>query len=117
MPLTLTSVSHGRLCHGSRWGVADENDLAAKVAHLALGQARHVAGILSGIDKKAPATRADAAKGAIKLLTVESGKDSYHRDGWIFQAISWIAAHRHDAGAVVCAPTPFSRIRASTACS
>ncbi|MER8437306.1 hypothetical protein NKH36_26225 [Mesorhizobium sp. M1312] len=104
MSLALTSVTHGTLCHGSRWVIADEDDLAAKVAQIALGQSRHVAAILSGIDKKTPATRVAAAKGAIKLLTVEDGKDAYHRDGWIFQAISWIAAHRDDSGAVVRAP-------------
>lgn len=104
MPLELTSVVHGKLCHGSRWKIADEDDLAARVAQLALGQSRHVATILAGIDKKAPATRADTAKEAIKLLTVANGKDPYHRDGWIFQAISWIAAYRGDAGAVVRAP-------------
>jgi hypothetical protein len=84
--------------------IADETDLARKVAHLALGQSRHVAAILSGISKKAPATRADTAEGAIKLLTVPNGQEPYHRDGWIFQAISWIAAHRAEAGAVVRAP-------------
>lgn len=104
MPLELTSVVHGKLCHGSRWEIADEDDLAARVAQLALGQARHVAGILSGVDKKAPATRADTANEAIKRLTVVKGKDPYHRDGWIFQTISWIAAYRDDADAVVRAP-------------
>lgn len=79
-------------------------DLADRVARLALGQARHVASILAGIDKTPPATRADAAKGAIKLLTVPVGKPPYHRDGWVFQAISWIAAHRGDTGAVIRAP-------------
>lgn len=106
MPLDLTPVIHGKLCHGSRWIVADKRDLAAKVAQLALGQSRHVATILAGIDKKAPTTRDDVAKGAIKMLTVKDGADPYHRDGWIFQSISWIAAHRHDAGAVVRAPHP-----------
>jgi hypothetical protein len=104
MPLTLTPVSHGALCHGSRWVIENENDLAAKVGLLALGQSRHVAAILTSIDKTQPATRADAAKGAIKLLTVPAGKPPYHRDGWVFQAISWIAAHREEAGAVVRAP-------------
>ena len=28
--------------HGSRWVIADEDDLARKVAHIALGQSRHV---------------------------------------------------------------------------
>lgn len=104
MPVTLTPVSHGSLCHGSRWTIGDEDELARKVARLALGQARHVAAILSGVDKTAPATRGDAAKGAIKLLTVPDGQPPYHRDGWVFQAISWIAAHRADIGAVVRAP-------------
>lgn len=104
MPLTLTPVVHGKLCHGSRWVIDDEDDLARKVAYLALGQSRHVAAILACIDKKAPSTRADAAEGAIKLLTVPKGLAAYHRDGWIFQSISWIAAHRYEAGAVVRAP-------------
>jgi hypothetical protein len=104
MPLTLMPISHGTLCHGSRWTVADEDDLAGKVARLALGQARHVAAILTGIDKRPPATRADTAAGAIKLLTVPKDKPPYHRDGWVFQAMSWIAAHRAEAGAVIRAP-------------
>lgn len=104
MPLILTPISHGTLCHGSRWAVANEDDLAGKVAWLALGQTRHVAAILTGIDKRPPATRADTAAGAIKLLSVPKDKQPYHRDGWVFQAISWIAAHRAEAGAVIRAP-------------
>jgi len=92
MPLTLAPVSHGTLCHGSRWIIADEEDLTSTVARLALGQARHVAAILAGIDKMPP---------AIKLLTVPTGKPPYHRDGWVFQAISWIAAHRGATGTVI----------------
>jgi hypothetical protein len=104
MPLNLTAVTHGELCHGSRWEIADEDDLARKIALLALGQYRHVAAILAGIDKQNPATRAGAAAGAIALVTVPQGQESYHRDGWIFQAISWIAAHRGETGTVVRAP-------------
>lgn len=104
MSLTLTQIAHDTLCHGSRWIITDENDLASKVAYLALGQARHISIILAGIDKKPPSTRPDTAKEAIKLLTVPAGKDPYHRDGWIFQAISWIAAHRANKGNIVRAP-------------
>jgi hypothetical protein len=67
MPLTLTQIAHDSLCHGSRWIITDENDLASKVAYLALGQARHISIILAGIDKKPPSTRPDTAKEAIKL--------------------------------------------------
>jgi len=104
MPLSLVPIIHGKLCHGSRWVIDDEDDLAEKIAFLALGQSRHVVTILAKIDKTAPATRADAARGAIKLLSVAKGGDPYHRDGWIFQAISWIAAYRGEAGGVVRAP-------------
>lgn len=104
MPLSLAPIIHGKLCHGSRWVIDDEDDLAEILAFLALGQSRHVTAILAGIDKTAPATRADTARGAIKLFSVPKGKDPYHRDGWIFQAISWIAAHRGETGAVVRAP-------------
>ena len=104
MPLNLTAVSHGKVCHGSRWEIADEDDLAGKIALLALGQYRHVAAVLAGIDKKQAATRADTAAGAITLLTVPQSQEPYHRDGWIFQSISWIAAHQGQKGAVVRAP-------------
>ncbi len=51
-----------------------------------------------------PLTRADVATGAIRQLTVAEGADPWHRDGWIFQTISWIAAHRTEKGVVVRAP-------------
>jgi len=102
--LTLTLVSHGTLCHGSRWIIIDEDDLASRVARLAFGQARHVATILAGIDKAPLATRADAAKSPIKLLTVPTGKPPCHRGGWVFKAILSAAAHCGETGAVIRAP-------------
>jgi hypothetical protein len=104
MPLTLTPVDHDDLCHGWRWEIADEADLARKVAMVALGQYRHVAQILAGVDKKPLPTRNDAAAAAIQRLTVPDGGDPWHRDGWVFQTISWIAAHRTEKGLVARAP-------------
>ena len=104
MPLTLTPINHDDLCHGWRWTIADEADLARKVAMVALGQYRHVAQILAGIDKKRPPTREEAATAAITRLTVPRGGDPWHRDGWVFQTISWIAAHRTERGVVARAP-------------
>ena len=104
MPLTLTPIDHDDLCHGWRWEIADEADLARKVAMVALGQYRHVAQILAGIDKKPMPTRKDAAAAAIERLTVPAGGDPCHRDGWFFQTISWIAAHRSEKGVVARAP-------------
>ncbi len=104
MPLTLTAIDHEDLCHGWRWEVLDEADLARRVAMVALGQYRHVAQILAGIDKKRPSTREDAAAAAIQRLTVPNGGDPWHRDGWVFQTISWIAAHGTEKGVVARAP-------------
>jgi hypothetical protein len=44
-----------------------------------------------------------AKKDAITLLTLEPEETPWHRDGWIFQAISWIAAH-NDGGVAIRAP-------------
>lgn len=104
MPLTLTPVDHDDLCHGWRWEIEDEADLARKVALVVLGQYRHVAQILAGIDNQPMPTRADSAAAAIQRLTVPDHGDPWHRDGWVFQTISWIAAHRTEKGVVARAP-------------
>lgn len=92
MTLTLTQIDHGDLCHGWSWTVADEDALAEQVARITLGQYRHVARILAGANVAGPVTSAEQAQAAIVQLTVPMGKDPWDRDGWIFQAISWIAA-------------------------
>ncbi len=106
MSLTLTPISHDELCHGSRWTIAAEAlpELARQVALVALGQSRHVARILAGIDGTALPVNAAMCDGAIKLLTVKPGEDPWHRDGWVFQILSWIAAHRNEVGIVARAP-------------
>ena len=40
---------------------------------------------------------------AIKLVTANVD-NPYHRDGWLFQVMSWICAHRLSAGAAIRAP-------------
>jgi hypothetical protein len=41
---------------------------------------------------------------AIDLLTVPAGADPWHRDGWIFQTISWLAATRASPDPLIRAP-------------
>jgi hypothetical protein len=98
MTLAISQTDHGDLCHGWSWVVEDEDKLAAQVARVALGQFRHVGKILAGVSAADPATTHDHAADAIDLLTVEAGEDPWHRDGWIFQTISWIAAHQQSHG-------------------
>jgi hypothetical protein len=102
--LTLTQIDHENLCHGWAWTVEDEDVLAERVARVAVGQYRHVAKILAGADLAGPSASADHGAAAIKLLTVEPGEDPWHRDGWIFQTISWIAAHQNGQGVVTRPP-------------
>lgn len=104
MTLTLTQIDHGDLCHGWSWVVEDTDRLAEQVARVALGQFRHASKILAGLDGVEPTTTADHAADAIELLTVEKGDDPWHRDGWLFQTISWIAAHQKPSGAVTRPP-------------
>jgi hypothetical protein len=104
MTLVLSQIDHGDLCHGWSWVVKDEGILAERVARVALGQYRHVAKILENAGVSAPVPNKDHAISAIKLLTVEAGEDPWHRDGWIFQTISWIAAHQQAKGAVTHPP-------------
>lgn len=44
-----------------------------------------------------------AKKDAIALLSLKPDEKPWHRDGWMFQAISWIAAH-NDGGIAIRAP-------------
>jgi hypothetical protein len=103
MSVTLTPFEHGNLFYGSTWTVEDEDALADQIARVALGQSRHVQKILAGANLGPPPTTANSAAGAISLLTV-TGEDPWHRDGWIFQTMSWIAANRATPGGIIRSP-------------
>lgn len=104
MPITLTSFSDDPLCGGHQWLVNDIDLLALQIARVALGQSRHVKKIIDGWTGPIPLPPQNAVANAIKLLTVPHRADPYHRDGWMFQVMSWIAAHKATPGAVIRAP-------------
>jgi hypothetical protein len=104
MPVVLTPFTEGTLCHGCAWTIGDIPQLAQHVAQVALGQSRHVAKILAGVNVAPPPTSQSMRAAAINLLTVPAGSDPWHRDGWIFQTISWLAAHRANPTAIIRAP-------------
>lgn len=105
MPISLTPFSHDPLCYGSSWGVRDETLLAEQIARVALGQSRHVAKILAGAGLAVPSTTTSSATtNAISMLTVAAGSDAYHRDGWMFQVMSWIAAYCATPDGLIRAP-------------
>src|SRR4051812_12656504 len=97
-------VNNGDICAGCLLAGQDKKKNGHEVARVALGQFRHVSKILAGVDPDDPPTTRDHAADAIELLTVPDGEDPWHRDGWIFQTISWIAAHQQSHGAVTRPP-------------
>jgi hypothetical protein len=104
MTILLTPFTHEPLCHGNTWKVQDEDQLAEQIASVALGQARHVQRILAGALLAPAPTTKNAANNAITLLTAKEGQDPWHRDGWLFQVISWIAANLASPNAVIRSP-------------
>lgn len=107
MTLVLKQVDHDNLCHGWEWEVDDVDILAQRVARVTLGQYRHVAQILDGLARAAPRGTAQHAADALKKLKVAKNGDSWHRDGWLFQVISWIAANQNNHGAPLAPPHIF----------
>lgn len=105
MTITLTPISHGDLCHGARWSVSDINVLAEHVARVTLGQYRHVAQVLSGLNALSSTVSSTSfVEDAKGKLEVASNGDPYHRDGWLFQIISWIVANQNALRGTVLTP-------------
>jgi hypothetical protein len=91
-------------CVGDRWTVEDEDRLAKLIAIIAMGQATHAAKIVAELRPTAPALNDKALKAAAKrqLSIIGDTQDKqvaprWRRDGFLFEAISWIAA-RQSAG-------------------
>lgn len=80
------------------WKPRDFDQLAQAIADLALGQWQHVEELLRTEGNWRPADANYALDGAIQLLSVPPGQNPWHRDGWVFQLISWIAAVEDNIG-------------------
>ena len=104
MPLTLTPLHKNTMSRGNSWSVDDKMALARLIAHVALGQSRKISHVLKELDEKPKNAPKSAFKGARKLLKAKTQEDIYHRDGWVFQVISWIAAHIEDPDRIIRTP-------------
>ncbi len=106
MPIKLVECDESPLCYGFRWSISDEEHLAELVARLMLGQYRHVQLVLSGGTVSfTPQITNRAIDGLIgKLKKPEEAALQYHRDGWVFQMISWVAAHIANPSAITAIP-------------
>ena len=102
--ITFEPISNGNLWSGSDWSITDEDELAALIARVALGQYRHVLKVLNETDCIAYAPTQSALEGAIRTLTAKDLEKPWQRDGWLFQVISWIAANIQDPGTLKSPP-------------
>jgi len=106
MPIKKVLRSEKPTCFGYSWEIQDESLLAVLVGKLLLGQHRHVNKIISYNDKvkKLQSSNETIDNLINKLNNVSHDTLRYHRDGWIFQAISWIAAKKINNRSLMAAP-------------
>lgn len=104
MTLVLTAVDHDDLCHGWMWEIENEDELVDLTARVAVGQYRHIGRILEGLGGRPPVTTGEHVSDAIRKLAPDTDGSTWRRDGWLFQIISWIAAHHNKGTAIVRAP-------------
>lgn len=89
-------------CVGERWQVEDDKQLAHLIAIIAMGQAAQASHILSELQPARPAFTIPELCAEAKIrLTVQDKKQTprtgyprWQRDGFIFEAISWVAARQ-----------------------
>ncbi len=102
--ITFKPISNKKHWAGDDWTITNEDQLAKLVAKVALGQARQVEKILQETGCVNYAPSATAVDGAIRLLTAADPEKPWHRDGWLFQVLAWIAAHLHSPNTLKAAP-------------
>lgn len=103
--LTVRPIAISGHCVGSRWVPADIDRLARTIAVISMGQASHAAQIIRKVLPAEPPINVEALRTAAKDRLVVAGTTEeqrrvrrYHRDGLIFEAISWIAAQQTVTG-------------------
>lgn len=86
---------------GNLWSVDDINELAKTIALIALGQAEHASEIIQVLSAIAPVpSRAEYYHEARSQLSISGATDSekevsrYHRDGFLFECMSWIVSRQ-----------------------
>jgi len=99
VPLDIQTVAVNAHCVGARWMNLDDDALAHMVAIVAMGYAKAASNLIKKLDDTYSQPPHDfLVKSAIKRLTVSdpsvpgSGVPLYHRDGLIFEIVSWLVA-------------------------
>jgi hypothetical protein len=91
-PLSIPDFPANPHCGGRQWSVLDEDALANLTALVLIGRAKHAESILAGAQRNF-VVLPDALKEQIRAqLHPPEGPLTYHRDGLLFEIISWIVA-------------------------
>lgn len=94
MPITITPTPVQPHCLGAVWTVEDADVLAEICAQILIGRSLHAASILDGVH---PAGTPPIITAALKEklrseLHPQNDPQTWHRDGLLFEIISWVAA-------------------------
>ena len=94
MPINVVPAPVMPQCVGAVWTVADSDGLAEVCAEILIGRALHAAMILDGVHPPGtPPMITPALKEKLRLeLHPEKDPKVWHRDGLLFEIISWVAA-------------------------
>lgn len=95
MPLTCTAAN-GSVYDGYTWHVTNDRLLVELLAKLLAGRAEHVNRVLRSLPRRPvaiPVTTRRYWTNVLRSPAIAS-PESYHRDGLLFQLISWVAAYK-----------------------
>ncbi len=105
MPLRIEPHSKELPFAGGRIVVEDRNQLVQMVARLILGQYLHVELVLRGQGAQQPkVTKGMVDTAARRLAEPATDEARWHRDGWVFQMISWLASRAESTSRVLSLP-------------
>jgi hypothetical protein len=74
------------------WAVIDEDQLATLAALVLIGRAKHAESVLAGTQRTVTLVPNALKEQLRRQLQTAAGPATYHRDGLLFEIISWIAA-------------------------
>lgn len=90
---------------GGHLEIVDRSRLVSMVAQIIVGQHLHVEMVLSGASSVASTPSEAVVKAALaRVGEPASDETRWHRDGWVFQLISWIAARGSHTRRAISAP-------------
>ena len=92
MPLAVPNFPAAPECGGRQWTVLDEDQLATLAALVLIGRAKHAEAILEGAQRSTTLVP-NALKAQLRTqLITTPGPLTWHRDGLLFEIISWVVA-------------------------